>query len=262
MRVERDGSDDYPVDPPHRLRVPSLVQRWRRLTFVHWRYEPQFVQALLPDGLTVDTFDGSAWVALVPFEMVDIRPPWLPSLHPITTFPETNIRTYARGPDGQAVWFCSLEITRSLGVGIARAAFGVPYTWAAMSIDQRGPRIRYESRRRWPEPRGAASLVDVEVGRRVEAATPLERFLTSRWATYNLLPGGRLGRVPVSHEPWILHHASLLELREDLTAAAGLPPPASEPVVHFSPGVDARIGWPSSSGVTPPSTPRARSGPP
>jgi uncharacterized protein YqjF (DUF2071 family) len=236
--------DEYPIEPPERLRRASLTQQWQRLTFVHWRYEPAAVQAILPDGLTVDTFDGSAWVGLVPFHMIDVRPPFIPTLHPLTTFPETNIRTYVRGSRGQGVWFCSLEITRLLGVAVARALFGVPYTWAEMTIDQTSERIRYSSRRRWPEPRGASSLLEVEIGKRIEALGELDRFLTSRWATYSTLPGGRLGWVPVDHEPWPLHTAEIRELSESLTEAAGLPLPTSEAIAHYAPGVTARIGFP------------------
>lgn len=236
--------DEYPIEAPGRLRHPSLTQEWRRVTFVHWRCEPEAVRSILPDGLDVDTFDGSAWVGLVPFRMVDVRPPWIPTLHPFTTFPETNIRTYVRGPRGQGVWFSSLEITRLFGVAVARLGFGVPYVWAKMSIEETGGRVRYESSRRWPGPRGASSVVEVEVGDRLAELGDLERFLTSRWATYSRLPGGRIGWVPVEHEPWTLHTAGIIELSEDLTTAAGLPALIGEPVVHFAPGVTARIGWP------------------
>lgn len=236
--------DDYPLEAPGHLRYPSLTQEWQRLTFVHWRYDPADVQALLPDGLTVDTFDGSAWVGLVPFHMIDVRPPFIPTLHPLTTFPETNIRTYVRGSRGQGVWFCSLEITRLLGVVVARTLFGVPYTWARMSIDQTSERIRYTSRRRWPQPRDATSVLEIEIAEELTELTAFERFLTSRWATYSKLPGGGLGWVPVEHEPWRLHTARIRELGESLTVAAGLPAPTSPAVAHYSPGVTARIGFP------------------
>ncbi|HEY5650942.1 MAG TPA: DUF2071 domain-containing protein [Acidimicrobiia bacterium] len=235
---------EYPIEAFERLRHTSLIQQWQRLTFVHWRYDPTVVQEILPDGLTVDTFDGSAWVGLVPFHMMDVRPPFIPTLHPLTTFPETNIRTYVRGSRGQGVWFCSLEITRLLGVVAARTLFGVPYTWAEMSIDQTSERIRYTSRRRWPKPRGASSTLEIEIGERRAELTGLERFLTSRWATYSKLPGGGLGWVPVEHEPWQLHSARIRELGESLTIAAGLPAPTSHAVAHYSPGVTARIGFP------------------
>ena len=236
--------DDYPLQPPERLVRASLTQQWQRLTFIHWRYDPADVQAILPDGLTVDTFDGSAWVGLVPFHMIDVRPPFIPTLHPLTTFPETNIRTYVRGSRGQGVWFCSLEITRLLGVAVARTLFGVPYTWAQMSIDQTSERIRYAGRRRWPGPRGASSVLEIEIGERKRELDDLERFLTSRWATYSTLPGGRLGWVPVEHEPWPLHAAEIRELGETLTVAAGLPAPTSPAIAQYSPGVTARIGFP------------------
>ena len=236
--------DEYPLHPPGQLRHTSLTQQWQRLTFVHWRYDPADVQAILPDGLTVDTFDGSAWVGFVPFHMIDVRPTFIPTLHPLTTFPETNIRTYVRGSRGQGVWFCTLEITRLLGVAVARTFFGVPYTWAQMSIDQTSERIRYASRRRWPGPRGASSVLEIEIGERLSQLTDLDRFLTSRWATYSKLPAGGLGWVPVQHEPWPLDAVKVRELGETLTVATGLPAPASPAIAHYSPGVTARIGLP------------------
>jgi uncharacterized protein YqjF (DUF2071 family) len=44
---------------------PVMQERWERLTFLRWPYEPTAVQHLLPGGLTVDTFGGAAWVGLV-----------------------------------------------------------------------------------------------------------------------------------------------------------------------------------------------------
>ena len=113
---------------------------WRDLLFIHYPYAPEVVQALLPDDLTIDTWpdaDGiqRAWVALVPFEMVVGTPGGL-RLPLIGTFPETNVRTYVRGPDGTpGVWFCSLEAGGLLASLTARAAYGLPYFWADMSID-------------------------------------------------------------------------------------------------------------------------------
>ncbi|MDX6227501.1 MAG: uncharacterized protein QOI76_891, partial [Frankiales bacterium] len=66
-----------PTYPPTSANPPSTTvmrQEWRRLTFLHWPYEPAVVQRLLPPGLTVETYDGTAWVALVPFEMVAKAP--------------------------------------------------------------------------------------------------------------------------------------------------------------------------------------------
>ena len=78
-----------------------LRNRWDNLAFVHWAYEPETVQALLPDGIRVDTHDGKAWVSLVPFEMRDAMPRWLPALPWISSFAETNVRTYVVDSAGQ-----------------------------------------------------------------------------------------------------------------------------------------------------------------
>src|SRR6266536_1164336 len=83
------------------VRRPVMLQHWRRLTFLHWPYPPPAVQALLPPGLEVETFDGAAWVGLVPFLMDGVRPPGVPPLPWASRFPETNVRTYALGRDGR-----------------------------------------------------------------------------------------------------------------------------------------------------------------
>jgi uncharacterized protein YqjF (DUF2071 family) len=50
-----------------------------------------------------------------------------------------------------------------------------------------------------------------------------------------------LARSTVDHEPWPLHRAVVRELDTGLVAAAGLPDPEGQPVVHWSPGVRTRI---------------------
>jgi hypothetical protein len=60
-------------DPPAAGRRSVLRQQWAELAYFHWAYEPEVVQQRLPAGVTVDTFDGSAWVGLIPFEMRDVQ---------------------------------------------------------------------------------------------------------------------------------------------------------------------------------------------
>jgi len=61
QRVELSASganEPGPVLPPRRatpVRWPVMVQRWTDVVFLHWRFDPGVVQALLPDGVTVDT---------------------------------------------------------------------------------------------------------------------------------------------------------------------------------------------------------------
>jgi uncharacterized protein len=230
---------------PGTLRRAVMLQGWHDLASVHWRYDPAVVQRLLPDGYRVDTFDDVAWVGLIPFHMSRIRLPGLPPFGPLSTFPETNIRTYIVDPSGRrGVWFASLDVTRLVPVLVAKATYQLPYGWSAMSIERHPDRITYTSRRRWPA-RGAASRVSVRIGERIadEDVRDLDHFLTARWALGSSL-AGRLLWAEVDHGPWPLHRADVLELDQTLTRAAGLPDPEEAPYALWSPGVEVRVGMP------------------
>ena len=228
---------------------PVMLQGWYDLTALHWRYEPAEVQALLPDGFVVDTCDGSAWVGLIPFQMRRVRILGLPPFGPLSTFPETNIRTYIVDPTGRrGVWFFSLDITRAVPTVVARLSYRLPYCWSTMAIHSEGhgegATRRYQSRRRWP--RGeATSEVAVRIGRQLPDCdlTDLDHFLTARWALGTTF-GRRLMWAKVSHPPWPIHSAEVLEWDESLVEAAGLRPPRGEPIARWSPGVEVRIGVP------------------
>src|SRR5207253_428282 len=103
-------------------------QTWKWLAFLHWRFDPQEVAKLLPAGLTLDTHDGAAWIGLTPFIVTGLRAPFVPALPWISHFPETNVRTYVRGPDGaRGIWFFTLEAARLAAVMGARVTYGLPY---------------------------------------------------------------------------------------------------------------------------------------
>ena len=249
---------DQPAEPVSPLCVrtvprPVMLQGWNDLASIHWRYEPHVVQALLPDGFRVDTFDGSAWVGVLPFHMRRVRIPRLPAFGPLSTFPETNVRTYLVDPDGRrGVWFCSLDITRLVTALVARVSYRLPYCWAQMTIERSGGEVvrpgdtvSYTSRRRWPAA-DAATDIAVRVGDPIapEAVTDLEHFVSARWALGTTF-GRRLMWADVDHPPWPLHRAELLQVDQTLVTAVGLPAPTGEPYVLWSPGVDVRIARPS-----------------
>jgi uncharacterized protein YqjF (DUF2071 family) len=225
-----------------------MLQGWHHLTALHWRYEPGVVQALLPDGYGVDTFDGSAWVGLIPFEMSRVRVPGLPALGRLSTFPETNVRTYIVDRAGRrAVWFLSLDVSRLIPALVARVTYRLPYCWARMSIagvGAPGGTVEYRSSRRWPAGE-AASQVTVRIGEPLgdHELTPLDHFLTARWALGSTL-GGRLMWAAVDHPAWPLCAADVIEWDETLIAAAGLPSPCGAPIARWSGGVEVRIERP------------------
>ena len=224
-----------------------MWQAWEDLTFFHWRFDPAAVQRLLPDGLSVETFDGTAWVGLVPF-FLRVGLPGMGSLPWAARFPETNVRTYVRGRDGaRGIWFFSLDAARLGAVLVARATYHLPYYWSRMAVERSGSRITYRCRRRWPGPRGAASEAVVEVGTRFESAAlgELDHFLTARWKLF-AAARSRLLEGAAFHEPWPLHRVRVARLDDQLVRAAGLPEPRGEPLVHFAPAVEVQLGPPRS----------------
>lgn len=220
-----------------------MRQEWRNLAYLHWPHDPAVVQARLPRGLEVDTFQGTAWVGLVPFHMVGIAPRRRPAIPYLGTFPETNVRTYVLGPEGPGVWFHSLDINRILPVAVARTTYRLPYAFSKMAIERRGDTITYTTRRRWPQPRGARSRVRLRIGDPIDRPNEFEQFLSARWRLYTML-GRHLTVARVEHEPWPLHRAHLLSFVDELVAAVGYPTPRDEPHVLFSPGVSVRVDLP------------------
>jgi uncharacterized protein YqjF (DUF2071 family) len=206
------------------LRGPALLdQVWRDLTFLHWRVAAELVAPLLPPGVAPDMHDGSSWVGLIPFRLTDARFGSGPVLPYVGSFAETNVRLYGVDPTGRrGVVFASLEAERLAFVIGSRVALNIPYTWARMRARHEGDRYSYESRRRWPAPRGLRSRVDVEVLPGEVNDDPLADFLTARWGlfTHHL---GRTWFLPNEHAPWPLQKVRVLGIEDQLVAAAGLP---------------------------------------
>lgn len=217
------------------------TQRWRDLLFVHWPVPVDAVRPLIPERLSLDTYDGVLYVGLVPFRMLDIAPSWLPNAMAFT-FLETNLRTYVHlDGDQPGVWFFSLEAASFLAVQAARLGWSLPYWYADMRFERQGDEVHYETRRRRaPHPRLS---VRYSVGEALGPSTPgtLEHFLLERYLLYSVR-GEQLYRGQVYHTPYPAHRATVHELHDELIAAAGMPEPQGlPPLQHYAPGVDVEV---------------------
>lgn len=233
-------------DPPAPVRYPLLHQYWADVVFLHWRADPAAVAPLLPPRTRPDTHDGVTWVGLVHFRMRRLGFGPLPGLPWLGSFAETNVRLYSVDDEGRrGVMFRSLDADRMLPVLAARGVAALPYDWSPSTVSGRvaeGEEIAYSCTRRFPGPRGVSARTRVRTGAPLAVPGELEHFLTARWALHTRRPLGTV-RWRNDHPRWPLHHAELLELDENLIAAAGAGPPSGPPdSVLASPGLPVRFG--------------------
>ena len=236
-----------------RLRVRAAIggrllmrQVWRHIGFLHWPIASSALAPLLPPGLDVDTFDGIAYLGVVPFTIPLSRTPRL-GLPVAPAFHELNLRTYVhrRGRD-PGVWFFSLDAASRLAVGGARLGYHLPYFHARISLGlSDGPSIEYRSRRLTGGPAAEFSGRYGPTGPAAPAAAgSLEFFLAERYLLY-AWNGRRLSTARVHHAPYPLQPAAAFDVQQSLIGAAGLPPlTAPPPLVHYAREVDVRIEGP------------------
>lgn len=224
---------------------------WHHLLFLHWEVDADILQSKLPPGLELDTFEGRAYLGLVPFTMTSVRPRGLPHLPPFRSwhedFHETNLRTYVRHPKhGPGVWFFSLDAASAPAVVVARHWFKLPYFYAHMSLQKRCKNnqrsLHYTSQRRWPQPLPAACEIEAVVSSEIASAQSgtLEHFLVERYLLYSY-SYGQLFAGRVRHKPYPLQTAQVVSLDETLISAGGFIRPQESPLAHYARRVQVDI---------------------
>lgn len=208
--------------PPGRV---VMRQDWLHLLFLHQAVDPDILRPLLPPELELDTYQGKAYIGLIPFTMKNVHPVWTPVFPGLSAFHETNVRTYVTYRGGApGVWFFSLDASSLLAVSIARFLWHLPYYLAHMELDRQNNLVRYASKRR-PSTSPCTFCIaeaELETAAAPAAAGSLEYFLVERYLLYAKRKG-RLYRGQVHHTPYSLQKAKLTRLEEDLIEAAGIP---------------------------------------
>lgn len=229
-----------------------LTMRWERLAFLHWPVDPSPLRERIPETLELDTFDGAAWVGVVPFQMRRTRLRFLPPFPGTHSFHELNLRTYVTHRSRPGVWFFSLDADSWLSIRAARLTFALPYLDARMAAENDGAGgLEFTSERTH---RGAPAAGFHARYRPIGDPAPgrpgtLEHFLTERYSLYaergwgvdRALRGG-LVRGDIEHAPWPLQRAECEVERCDMFALGGAAPPADErlrpPVAHYAHRID------------------------
>jgi uncharacterized protein len=209
-----------------------MTQSWHDLLFAHWPVDAGQLRSLLPAGLSLDLYDGQAWVGIVPFEMTNVAPRGVPALPLVSAFLELNVRTYVTMQEKPGIYFFSLDADSTLAVTLARTLFGLPYFGAEMEVRRDAAGIHFRS---------ARVSSPAEFVAHYRAAGPvfepmpgtLDDFLTERYCLYTVDDSFKAHRLEIHHPPWQLQAAEAVIDRNTMAEAAGIRLAAMSPMLHF-----------------------------
>jgi uncharacterized protein YqjF (DUF2071 family) len=243
---QKNQADVSLADASHRPwpapETPWIMRMtWLDLVFMHWPVPEKLLRPIIPAELQLDTFDGQAWLGVVPFYMTDVRPRAVPETL-ASAFPEINVRTYVRSGDRFGVWFFSLDAANRLAVWGARRFYHLPYWLAAMRYSRKDDEVQFESRR----------LKDshVEIACRYTSrgeplqAKPgtLDYFLTERYCLFSANRRGDVFCGEIQHRPWVLQQADAETPINTMADPLGLTL-TGPPLLHFS-RIQEVVAWP------------------
>lgn len=208
-----------------------MKQDWAHLLFLHWEVDPKIIQSTLPAGLTVDTFNGKAFLGLVPFFMVGIRPSYCPAVPGISSFQELNLRTYVHNGQGRpGVWFYTLDCDQWLAVKIARNLFHLPYQHAQMSSDKTNGILSYTSKRKGDDNTQVFRYPDKVNQSKTAEPESLEFFLLERYRLFSTNRNKTICSGIVHHEPYKFQPVDIKTYSTRLFSLCGFEEPKSPPI--------------------------------
>lgn len=223
-----------------------LRANWGNLFMATWLVEPATLAAHLPPHCVPDLWNGKMPLSLVGVEFTQVAVkgmswPWHDQ------FPEINLRTYVRGPQGPGVTFLGELVPKYWVAWMARKSFGEPYqktkVWMEKRVRLGEPEVTYhwETRERSNRLSVKADSTTSEIP--VEG---LDAFLLHRHRGYNSRSGGTT--YTVAHEPWKIREVRRFAVDCPTGSPFGsvyAPVFRTEPdSVLFSDGSSVEVGFP------------------
>lgn len=233
LSLQKRSHRPYPI--PNRPWV--MHQTWNDVLFAHWPIPIDEIQAIVPDSLTVDTFDGHAWIGIVPFWTSGVRPRFLPTVPFLSPLPEINLRTYVTINGKPGVYFFSLDTDQKIVVEAARHFLYLSYFRTKIDYIVQGNHnvhyhsIRNDSRANSGEFKAAYRPVGAEY---LSVPGSLDHWLTERYCMYSVDTKGRIFRSEIDHSPWPLQQAEAEIEINTLLSSFGLQQPPIQPLLHFA----------------------------
>ncbi|NOU84767.1 DUF2071 domain-containing protein [Paenibacillus sp. LMG 31460] len=221
-----------------------MHQIWNDLLFAHWPIPIETLRPLLPAYIPIDTFDGTAWIGVVPFHMSGVAPRGIPPLPYFSAFPEINVRTYVTINGKPGVYFFSLDAHNRFAVEAARFAFHLPYFYAHIQVQHRPDNtIFYECLRKDNRARQGEFTGEYRPSSDIQLINPetLEYWLTERYCLYCTDRRGNVYRGEINHDPWPLQSAEASINVNTLPNSFGIQLPNTPPLLHYAKKLKVKI---------------------
>jgi uncharacterized protein YqjF (DUF2071 family) len=222
-----------------------MTQSWHDLLFAHWPVDARELRERMPAGLELELYDGQAWIGIVPFDMTNVAPRFVPAIPGISAFPELNVRTYVTMGGKPGIYFFSLDAESSVAVALARTLLKLPYYTASMDVTRQDGWVDY-----WSERHAHEHAAPAEFEGRYRPVGPVEHavpgtltyFLTERYCLYNVDDQFKAYRLQIHHPPWELQLAEADITVNTMADAAGIRLPSMAPLLHYSRRQDM-VAW-------------------
>lgn len=221
-----------------------MTQTWEHLLFAHWAIHPSVLRPLVPAELELDTYDGNAWLGIIPFLLTGVRIRRMPPVPFTTRFPEINVRTYVKRKGRAGIYFLSLDASNWLVTTIAKKWYRLPYYPASIHFRTSSDSIDFQSRRLTsPAAKGFSVSYRPDSDVFFAEKGSLEHWLTERYTLFcDCKTTRNMYSADVYHEPWKLQKAAV-QYREN-TLTEHLFPSAEHPGLFlYSRGVQSFV-WP------------------
>jgi uncharacterized protein YqjF (DUF2071 family) len=211
-----------------------MTQTWNRLLFAHWPVPISLLKKYVPSALPIDTFDGTAWIGVIPFEISHLRARGLPPIPYTSYFPEINVRTYVVKDDKPGVFFFSLDATNPLAVAAARVFFHLPYYKAKIKAAEQQRSVHYSIHRIHKNAPPAAFSAQYRPISPIFQASKgsLDDWLTARYCLYSYYKN-QLYRGEIHHAPWPLQQAEAEISNNEMHPILSAIILQSQPTLHY-----------------------------
>jgi uncharacterized protein YqjF (DUF2071 family) len=206
------------------------------MLFLSWPVAPASLAGRIPAPLSLDTFEGQAWITLIPFRMERLRPRGLPPVPPFSRFDEVDCLTYVVYGEEPGIWFFRIDAGTLMGSVVGRKLFGLPYHDSAVSLHREGEDrvFRSEGRVDDGDERPELRLRYRPRGPAYEAAPgTLARFIVERFVMFSSSGSGALLRGSEARAPRLIQECDVTVSRNTLPQAAGIPGPTGEPTAWY-----------------------------